>query len=81
LTNGQVAKCGLFSREAVGSIEEGLRNCWEQIPRITLNQLRCDCLEIEACRGGCRYRAKILGDLHDRDLYQCYARGVLKGGG
>lgn len=81
MTNGQVAKCGLFSREAVGSIEEGLRNCWEQIPRITLNQLRCDCLEIEACRGGCRYRAKILGDLHDRDLYQCYARGVLKGGG
>ena len=24
---------------------------------------------------------EILGDLHDRDLYQCYARGVLKGGG
>ena len=24
LTNGRVAKCGLFSREAVGSIEEGL---------------------------------------------------------
>ena len=81
LANGWVAKCGLFSREAVGSIEEGLRSCWERIPRIPLTDLKCDCSEIEACRGGCRYRAKILGGLHDRDLYQCYARGVLKGGG
>ena len=81
LANGWVAKCGLFSQEAVGSIEEGLRSCWERIPRIPLTDLKCKCSEIEACRGGCRYRARILGNLHDRDLYQCYARGVLKGGG
>jgi len=81
LVNGWVAKCGLFSREAVGSIEEGLRTCWERIPRIPLNDLKCECSEIEACRGGCRYRAKLSGDLQGRDLYQCYARGVLKGGG
>jgi radical SAM protein with 4Fe4S-binding SPASM domain len=81
LSNGSVAKCGLFNREAVGSIEEGLRACWDRIPRIPLNALKCDCSEIEMCRGGCRYRAQVLGDLHDRDLYQCYARGVLKGGG
>jgi len=80
LVNGWVAKCGLFSREAVGSIEEGLRTCWERIPRIPLNDLKCECSEIEACRGGCRYRAKLSGDLQGRDLYQCYARGVLKGG-
>jgi radical SAM protein with 4Fe4S-binding SPASM domain len=80
LVNGWVAKCGLFSQEAVGSIEDGLRTCWKRIPRIPLTDLKCKCSEIEACRGGCRYRAKILGGLHDRDLYQCYARGVLKGG-
>jgi radical SAM protein with 4Fe4S-binding SPASM domain len=81
LNNGWVTKCGLFSKEAVGSIEDGLRTCWERIPRISLNELKCECSELEACRGGCRYRARILGDLHDRDLFQCYARGVLKGGG
>jgi len=80
LPNGRVAKCGLFSQESVGSIEEGLRICWERIPRIPLRDLSCNCVEIEACRGGCRYRAKIHGGLFQPDPFQCYARGVLKGG-
>ena len=80
LSNRQVAKCGLFSQEPVGFIEEGLRTCWERIPRIPLTNLLCNCDLTEACRGGCRYRAKILGGLFQPDLFQCYARGVLKGG-
>lgn len=80
LPDGRVVKCGLFSQEAVGSIEEGLRMCWERIPRIALSDLSCNCTEIEACRGGCRYRAKIHGGPFEPDLFQCYARGVLKGG-
>jgi len=80
LTNGKIAKCGLFNQESVGSIEEGLRVCWERIPRIQLEELACNCSEIEECRGGCRYRAKLQGDIFEPDLFQCYARGVLKGG-
>jgi radical SAM protein with 4Fe4S-binding SPASM domain len=80
LPNGRVAKCGLFSQETVGSIEEGLRVCWERIPRIALKELTCDCSVMEECRGGCRYRAKLQGDIFQPDLFQCYARGVLKGG-
>jgi len=80
LPNGHVAKCGLFSEEPVGSIDEGLRICWDRIPRIALNELTCNCSEIEECRGGCRFRAKLQGDLFQPDLFQCYARGVLKGG-
>lgn len=80
LSNGYVAKCGLFSQEAVGSVDEGLRVCWERIPRIQLKELRCNCSEIEECRGGCRYRAKLQGDFFQPDLFQCYSRGVLKGG-
>ncbi len=79
--NGRISKCGLFSQEPVGTIEEGIRSCWERIPRITLSELNCGCAEIETCRGGCRYRAKIHGGLFEPDLFQCYARGVLKGGG
>jgi radical SAM protein with 4Fe4S-binding SPASM domain len=81
LPNGKVAKCGLFSQETVGSIEEGLRTCWQRIPRIPLEKLKCNCSEIEACRGGCRYRAKIHWGLFQPDFFQCYSREVLKGGG
>lgn len=80
MPNGNVTKCGLFGSEAVGTIEDGLRKCWERIPRITLDELLCHCSEIEDCRGGCRYRAKMFGGLYEPDLFQCYARGVLKGG-
>ena len=80
LPNGRFSKCGLFGKETVGSIEEGLRICWQRIPRIPLEDLTCSCSEVEACRGGCRYRAKIHGGLLQPDPFQCYARGVLKGG-
>jgi len=80
LPNSRVVKCGLFSQEPVGSIDEGLRVCWDRIPRIQLKELTCHCSEIEECRGGCRFRAKLQGDVFQPDLYQCYSRGVLKGG-
>ncbi len=80
LPNGNVCKCGLFSQEPVGTIEEGLRFCWDRIPRIPLKDLTCDCPEREDCRGGCRFRAKYFGGLFQPDPFQCYARGVLKGG-
>ncbi len=80
LPNGMVAKCGLFSQEPVGSIEEGLRVCWERIPCIPLSRLNCNCPVLEECRGGCRFRAKLQGSILQPDLFQCYARGVLKGG-
>jgi radical SAM protein with 4Fe4S-binding SPASM domain len=80
LPNGRVAKCGLFSQEPVGSIDEGLRVCWDRIPRVQLKELTCNCPEMEECRGGCRFRAKLQGDFFQPDLFQCYSRGVLKGG-
>jgi radical SAM protein with 4Fe4S-binding SPASM domain len=80
LPSGMVAKCGLFSAEPVGSVDEGLRACWEKIPRIDLTSLECRCKILEECRGGCRFRARSYGGLLKPDLFQCYARGVLKGG-
>jgi radical SAM protein with 4Fe4S-binding SPASM domain len=80
LANGKVAKCGLFSQEPIGSITKGLRYCWERIPRIELQELACNCAIVDECRGGCRYRAQLQGDIFQPDLFQCYARGILKGG-
>ncbi len=76
--DGKVAKCGLFSEEPVGSIDERLRACWERVPRIPLQQLRCSCSVMEECRGGCRYRAKLQGDPFASDLFQCCVRGVFR---
>jgi len=80
IPNGKVAKCGLFSQDPVGLMDEGLRVCWERIPRIRLKELTCHCSVIEECRGGCRYRAKLQRGILDPDLIQCYARGIVKGG-
>lgn len=80
ISNGKICKCGLFSEEPVGSIDEGLRTCWERIPRIEIRELACKCSQIDDCRGGCRFRAKYFGNIYHPDLFQCYARGVLKGG-
>ena len=80
MPNGYVAKCGLFSRDPVGLMDEGLRVCWGRIPRIRLKELTCNCSVMEECRGGCRYRAKLQGGIFDPDLFQCYARGIRKGG-
>jgi radical SAM protein with 4Fe4S-binding SPASM domain len=80
MSDGGICKCGLFRQEPVGSIEEDLRSCWARIPQIALKALTCRCPVLEECRGGCRYRAKTQGDLFQPDLFQCYARGVLKGG-
>ena len=80
MVEGIVCKCGLYSQVPAGSIEEGLRTCWARIPRVPLRSLSCDCPEIEGCRGGCRYRAQLQGDRLGPDLFQCYARGILKGG-
>ena len=80
LPSGLVAKCGLFSAEPVGSIDEGLRVCWDRVPRILLTDLDCRCKLLKDCKGGCRYRARQYGGFCKPDLFQCYARGVLKGG-
>ncbi len=71
-SDGRIAKCTFFSEDSVGTIDEGLRRCWQKIKPIRLNELKCDCKHIETCRGGCRYRALLLGDFYGKDLYKCY---------
>lgn len=70
--NGDVAKCTFYREKKVGTIKEGLRQCWQRIRPIRIEELSCDCEYIEDCRGGCRYRAEILtGDPMGKDLYRC----------
>lgn len=69
---GEIAKCTFYSNRKVGTIKEGLRNCWEKIRPVRLEELECDCDFLEVCRGGCRYRAELLtGNPSGKDLYRC----------
>ncbi len=72
MANGDITKCSFYSDNPVGRIEEGLRTCWKKIKPIKLKELKCDCQYIELCRGGCRYRASLLGDPLGKDLYKCF---------
>jgi radical SAM protein with 4Fe4S-binding SPASM domain len=77
MADGKVAKCSFYSDRSVGRIEEGLRICWQRIRHIRLDELRCECEYIESCRGGCRYRACLLGDPLGKDLYRCALYGII----
>ena len=69
--DGRAAKCTFYADRDAGNIKDGLGECWQRIKPIKLSELKCDCKHIEICRGGCRYRAKLLGDSMGKDLYRC----------
>jgi radical SAM protein with 4Fe4S-binding SPASM domain len=78
MADGKAAKCTFYSDEPAGRIEEGLRTCWQRIRHIRLDELKCKCDYIESCRGGCRYRAYLLGDPLGKDPYRCALYGNIK---
>ena len=75
--DGAAAKCTFYGDRSIGSISEGLRTCWKRIRNIPLNSLDCNCEYLEACRGGCRYRAEQVDQVNGRDLYRCSLYGVI----
>jgi len=75
---GAIAKCTFYADRPVGAIKEGLRECWNRVHHIRLDELRCYCEYIEACRGGCRFRAETLEGPRGRDLYRCKMYDILK---
>ncbi|MHB8881245.1 MAG: radical SAM protein [Thermodesulfovibrionales bacterium] len=75
---GEAAKCTFYADKAVGSVSEGLRECWERIRPVRLDSLDCDCAFLESCRGGCRYRAELLGGPGGKDLYRCSLYDIMR---
>ncbi len=73
--SGMVSKCGFFEDEAVGSVDEGLKTCWERLKEKyiwTVDELQCECEFRQDCRGGCRYRALVYsGNLFGEDPVMC----------
>ncbi|MBF0559948.1 MAG: radical SAM protein [Nitrospirae bacterium] len=84
LANGAVSKCAFYGRSPLGTVSEGLRKCWERLKPVKLEELECarlDCKFMDACRGGCRYRASIADNEsgpRKRDIYKCFAYGIIE---
>lgn len=58
LPTGSAVKCGFYEEQPLGDARRGLRDCWLRLQHIPLAQLACgDCEFLEACAGGCRFRA------------------------
>jgi len=74
---GKTAKCTFYADKAVGSTQDGLKESWRRIKPVKLESLTCDCPYIHECRGGCRYRALLLGNELGKDLYKCYSYDIL----
>jgi len=82
---GVVTKCGFFYDENVGNVFDlGIKKSWEllqknlnwRISELNCYELNCDFLE--ACRGGCRYRAyQATGNICGKDSYKCAQFGKL----
>lgn len=77
MADGRAAKCTFYSSRAVGMVQEGLRTCWQRIKPVRLETLQCHCEYLEVCRGGCRYRAELLGSHFGKDLYRCSLYGII----
>ncbi len=78
LADGKIAKCTFYGENPAGTIGDGLRTCWQKIAPVRLQELKCDCEYLESCRGGCRYRAFLLGDPIGKDLYRCRLYDIIK---
>ncbi|MDP2157292.1 MAG: SPASM domain-containing protein, partial [Nitrospirota bacterium] len=71
MADGKITKCTFYADRAVGTVHDDLLESWQKIAPVRLSDLACDCAYLASCRGGCRYRAEILGDACGKDLYRC----------
>lgn len=78
MADGKVSKCTFYADRSVGTVQDGLRKCWQRISPVRLNSLTCDCKYLASCRGGCRYRAEVLGNARGKDLYRCALYDIIE---
>jgi radical SAM protein with 4Fe4S-binding SPASM domain len=76
MADGSICKCGFYADSPAGTVTDGLAQAWQDMPRIRLSELSCNCKIVAECRGGCRYRAEVTGDIFGRDPIMCAAHGV-----
>lgn len=77
LPSGMGVKCGFYEDRIWGDARKNLKECWLNLKHLPLKDLTCrDCSVIEACAGGCRFRAP---NEVSPDPYMCALYGVSRG--
>ncbi len=77
MADGNIAKCTFYGDQPVGRVDLGLKAAWTNMKPVRLKDLECDCEYLEVCRGGCRYRAELMGGKSNKDLYRCMLYGII----
>lgn len=80
MPDGSCAKCTFYSDNPVGNISEGVGTCWSRVKPVEIDKLKCSgCEYMDQCRGGCRYRAAVMGrgDKSEKDIYKCVFYGKI----
>lgn len=67
----KVCKCSFFADNPVGDISSGLIHNFAKLKKMKLSEIECDCDFVKECRGGCRYRAALVGGLEKKDIAKC----------
>jgi radical SAM protein with 4Fe4S-binding SPASM domain len=78
MADGKMTKCTFYTDRSVGTVHDSLRENWQKILPVRLSNLTCDCAYLASCRGGCRYRAEVLGDACGKDLYRCALYDIIE---
>lgn len=69
---GNCARCTFYMDKPVGTIRDGLAECWGRIKPTAIDETDCrSCEAKDECRGGCRFRATLETHALGRDLYRC----------
>lgn len=76
-TEGKLTKCGFYDEWSGGYVTDGLCSSWQDLEKIPIDKLECECKFLSDCKGGCRYRAEsIIGSRLAPDPVKCRQLGI-----
>ncbi len=73
---GRLVKCGYYREVSGGAVEGGLRQAWNDLPKMRLQGVCAGCELLGECGGGCRFRAELMRGPAGPDPLMCARYGV-----
>jgi radical SAM protein with 4Fe4S-binding SPASM domain len=72
---GRLVKCGYYRDITGGSVGDGLRKAWLEMPKMMQEGTCAECDLLEECGGGCRFRAELMSGAGGPDPVMCARLG------
>jgi radical SAM protein with 4Fe4S-binding SPASM domain len=74
---GRLIKCGYYRDISGGDVGGGLREAWQDLPKMRLEGVCAGCEVLSQCGGGCRYRADLMAGEGGPDPVMCARMGIV----